>query len=199
MGKLYDRSYFDHWYRDPATRVADRLEVKRKVAMAVSLAEYFLARPVRRILDVGCGEGDWRAPLLRLRPNAEYLGLDSSDYVVERFGRRRNIHRMDFAQLAEQRFSAPFDLIICANVLHYLDATELRAGLSGFGELLDGVAFIETWVRGDQLEGDRVDYRARNASWYRKAFHAAGLRQCGPHAWLHAEIAADGCALDLPA
>lgn len=199
MAKRYDRDYFERWYRDPATRVADPAELKRKVAMVVSLAEYFLGRPLARILDVGCGEGNWRAPLLRLRPDAFYLGLDPSAWAVQRFGRKRNIHRMAFGQLAGQRFDAPFDLILCANVLPYLEAAEIRAGLSGFAELLDGMAFLETWVRGDQVEGDHDGFRARNASWYRKAFGAAGLRQCGPHAWLSASIAPELGALELPA
>ncbi len=197
MSKRYDRSYFERWYRDPSTRVADRGELERKVSMLVSLAEYFLGHPVQRILDIGCGEGNWRAPLLRHLPDADYLGLDPSEYVVERFGRRRNIHRMDFAQLAEQRFSAPFDLVICANVLQYLDATEIRAGLSGFDELLNGVAFMETYARGDQVEGDRDGFRARNASWYRQAFEQAGLRQCGPHTWLSACIVPELSALEI--
>lgn len=197
--KRYDRAYFDRLYRDPATRVNDRAEVKRKTAMMVGLAEYYLGHPIERVLDIGCGEGNWRAPLLKLRPRAYYLGIDSSEYVVRRFGHSRNIHLMDFASLAEQRFSAPFDLIICANVLHYLKAGEIRRGLSGFAELLDGMAFVETYARGDQVDGDRQNFTARNPGWYRKAFAQAGLVACGPHAWLNAELAADMSALELPA
>ncbi len=197
--KSYDRAYFDRWYREPATRVSDRGALTRKVAMVVALSEYVLGRPVRRVLDVGCGEGNWRAPLLKLRPRAHYLGLDPSDYAVQRFGQRRNIHRMGFGQLAEQRFSEPFDLIICANVLQYLGADEIRRGLSGFAELLSGMAFVETYVRGDRVDGDRDGFRARNAGWYRKVFAEAGLQQCGPHAWLSADIGDELSALELPA
>lgn len=198
-GKRYDRAYFDRLYRDPATRVNDRAEVKRKSAMMVGLAEYFLGRPIERVLDVGCGEGNWRTPLLKLRPRAHYLGIDSSEYVVQRFGRSRNIHLMDFASLAEQRFSAPFDLIVCANVLHYIKAADIRRGLSGFAELLDGMAFVETYTRSDQVEGDRDHFTARNPGWYRKAFAEVGLVACGPHAWLSADIADELSALERPA
>jgi hypothetical protein len=45
----------------------------RKVALAVASAEYYLERPIRSVLDIGCGEGAWRAPLLKLRPKVEYL------------------------------------------------------------------------------------------------------------------------------
>lgn len=196
--KQYDRAYFDRWYRDAGTRVHRPRELARKLAMLVPLAEYFLGHPLRRVLDVGCGEGNWRAPLKKLRPQVEYLGLDPSAYAVERFGHRRNIHQMAFGQLAEQRFSAPFDLIICANVLQYLAPSELRRGLSGFPDLLHGMAFIETYARGDDVEGDREGFRQRPAGWYRKAFAEVGLRPCGPQSWLSAELAEGRPALELP-
>ena len=44
---------------------------------------------MRAVLDVGAGEGQWRAPLIEARPRLEYVGLDPSPYVVERFGRTR--------------------------------------------------------------------------------------------------------------
>lgn len=197
--KCYDRAYFDGLYRDPASRVIRPSDVQRQVAMTVGLAEYFLGRPLRRVLDVGCGEGNWRAPLLKLRPKLYYLGLDTSDYVLDRFGHSRNIHPMAFEQLAEQRFNEPFDLIICANVLQYLPAADIKRGLSGFAELLDGMAFIETYVRGDRVDGDHDGFKARSANWYRKAFIEAGLTACGPQSWLSADVAAGLSALELPA
>src|SRR5690606_16790711 len=75
MTKTYDRAYFDRWYRRSEVGGAARLA--RKVALAVATAEYHLERPIRSVLDIGCGEGAWRAPLLRLRPKAGYLGFDS--------------------------------------------------------------------------------------------------------------------------
>jgi hypothetical protein len=54
--KLYDRAYFDRWYRDPRTRIHVRAAVERKVALAVATTEYLLQRPLRSVLDVGCGE-----------------------------------------------------------------------------------------------------------------------------------------------
>ena len=86
MTKHYDQTYFDTWYRQRG--IGDSARLTRKVAMAVATAEYHLQRPLRTVLDIGCGEGVWRAPLLKLRPKARYLGFDSSDYAVRRFGAR---------------------------------------------------------------------------------------------------------------
>ena len=57
MTKSYDRHYFQHWYRDQA--IHDPRRLARKVALAVAVAEHHLERPVRSVLDIGCGEGAW--------------------------------------------------------------------------------------------------------------------------------------------
>ena len=129
MPKTYDRAYFDKWYRNDEHRVISRDVLARKVAMAVAMAEYYLGRPIRNVLDVGCGEGAWHAPLHALRPHAHYLGLDPSEYAISRWGRTRNLRLATFAQLEHLRFDERFDLIVCADVLHYLRAPEVRRGL----------------------------------------------------------------------
>ena len=90
MNKAYDKRYFDTWYRQ--RDLGGKAALARKVALAVALAEYHLGRPIRSVLDVGCGEGAWRAPLLALRPKLHYMGLDSSEYAIARHGARRNLH-----------------------------------------------------------------------------------------------------------
>lgn len=195
--KRYDRAYFDKWYRDSAQRVGSRQELRRKVAMVVHLAEYYLARRLRNVLDVGCGEAPWRAPLKALRPDIEYLGLDSSDYAVARYGRSRDIRLARFGQLGELRFDTRFDLIVCSDVLHYLDAAEIRRGLSGFGDLLEGLAFLEVFTSSDQAEGDRLGFLARRPAWYRATFADAGLMACGSHAYLGPRLVRSAAALEL--
>src|SRR6185369_7322422 len=98
MPKRYDQSYFDKWYRGKQ-RVNAPSEVRRKVHLAIVLTEYFTRRQIRSVLDIGCGEGAWLEHLRALRPGVAYLGLDSSDYVVRRFGRKRNIRQATFGEL----------------------------------------------------------------------------------------------------
>ncbi len=126
--KIYDRGYFDKWYRSARHAVNTRDELQRKVALAVAAAEYYLGRRIRNVLDVGCGEGVWRKPLQSLRRGVDYLGLDSSEYAVARYGRARNIRLATFGQLGELRFDTTFDLIVCSDVLHYVPTPELKAG-----------------------------------------------------------------------
>ena len=44
--KIYDQAYFDKWYRHPDHSVASPAELRRKIAMVVAQAEYYLGRPV---------------------------------------------------------------------------------------------------------------------------------------------------------
>lgn len=196
MTKQYDRTYFDHWYRSEAAS-GRRAWLARKVAMVVATAEYHLGRPLQSVLDVGCGEGAWRAPLLKLRPSLHYLGLDSSAYAVARHGRARNLHRVDFADLAELRFERSFDLLVCSDVMHYVPTRVLDRGLLGFAELCHGVAFLEVFCRGDAVEGDTVGYIARTPGFYRERFTGAGFTACGSHLYLADALAADAMALEV--
>jgi SAM-dependent methyltransferase len=194
MSKRYDRAYFDRWYRREGIGGTRRLE--RKVALAVATAEYHLERPLRTVLDIGCGEGAWRAPLLRLRPRLQYLGFDSSAYAVGRFGARRNLHLARFADFAQLRPCPPVDLLVCSDVLHYLPVREIDRGLPGLAALCAGVAFLECYAREDETEGDDVGFHQRPAAFYRRRFEAAGFRQAGSHCWLSPALAGTAAALE---
>ncbi len=197
MRKLYDRRYFDRWYRHDDAGIGRGALLRRKVALAVAMAEHHLGHPVRSVLDVGCGEGAWRAPLLKLRPKLHYLGVDSSDYAIARHGAMRNLRLVRFGQLGELRFGPPVDLLVCSDVLHYLPAAELHRGLSGFAELCAGMAYIEVFCNGDAVEGDVQGFVQRNAAFYRRAISDAGFSACGSHGYLARALAADAVALEL--
>ncbi|THD07223.1 class I SAM-dependent methyltransferase [Rhodanobacter lindaniclasticus] len=196
MPKTYDRSYFDKWYRDPSHAVGSPAELRRKVAMAVAQTEYYLGRTIRNVLDVGCGEAAWRAPLRALRPGVEYRGLDASEYVVARYGRSRQIGLARFGQLEQLRFDTRFDLIVCSDVLHYLKPAEIRAGLHGVGEMLDGVAFLEVFTSRDDVAGDRQGFVARVPAWYLREFGRVGLLPCGSHCYLGPRLEQHVAALE---
>ena len=196
MPKVYDHAYFDKWYRHPRHAVASRAELARKVAMVVAVAEYYLGRRIENVLDVGCGEAPWRAPLLALRPKARYLGFDSSEYAIRRYGARRNLHFARFADFAHLRPCAPVDLLVCSDVMHYLPTRELAQGLPGLADLCGGVAFLEAFAKEDETEGDDVGFQPRPAKFYRERFAALGFRFVGSHCWLSPALAEQPAALE---
>lgn len=194
IDKQYDQAYFQRWYR--REDIGGPARLARKAQLAVSMAEYYLERPIRTVLDVGCGEGAWRAPLLKLRPKVQYLGFDNSEYAVTRFGRTRNIHLARFGDFAWLRPCAPVDLLICSDVMHYVPSRELRQGLEGLAELSAGVAFMETFAAEDEFEGDHDGFQSRPASWYRRQFKAAGFSAIGSHCWLAPGLGEETAALE---
>jgi len=181
--KSYDRAYFERWYRDPNDRVSTRQSLERKARMAIAVTEFLIGRRVRTILDVGCGEAPWFPVVRRLRPEASYIGIDSSDYVLERFGAVRNIRRGNLGDLAKMRLRRDVDLIVCADVLQYVDTPEVERGLRAIRRLLGGVAYVEAFATEDQMEGDRAGWHERTAAQYRRLFRRAGLTQCGPYCY----------------
>lgn len=163
--------------------MSSRAEVRRKVALAIAVTEYFIRRPIRTVLDIGCGEAAWLPHLRAFRPRIEYTGLDSSDYVVDRFGRSRNIRKAAFADLPALELGV-YDLVVCSDVLHYLPDREIRAGVARLADVTDGVAFIEVLTREDDITGDLQGLVRRPASWYRRTLTSTGMTQAGPYCWL---------------
>ena len=197
MTKTYDRDYFDRWYR--RGDIGDAKRLARKVALAVATAEYHLERPIRSVLDIGCGEGAWRAPLRKLRPKVDYIGFDGSEYAVSRYGRSRNLHLARFGDFEYLRPCAPVDLLVCSDVLHYLPTRELERGLPALADLCNGVAFIEAFTREDQAIGDEDEFKSRPARFYQERLRAIGLRALGSHCWLSPSLVTRATALELPA
>ncbi len=197
----YDRAYFDRWYR--ADEFGDPVRLARKATYALGAAEYVLDRPVRSVLDVGCGEGNWFGALRRLRPGIAYVGVDPSEYAVRRFGRRRNLRQGSIVELASMDFSAAdlgpsqaFDLVVCSDVIGYVPTPELRVGLCAISALLGGVALIEVFTSEDDFVGDVEHYLRRPARTYERLFAAAGLRRIGPHLYVGDRAWPDLAALE---
>lgn len=182
--KPYDASYFERWYRRSSIGVGHREFVGRKVRLAVAAAEYVLGRPIESVLDVGCGEAPWRAILKRMRPKLAYQGVDSSEYAVSRYGRTRNIRRGGLGELPFMDLKGPYDLVVCADVLHYVRSPEVRTGLARIAKLTEGAAFIEAFTSEDAIEGDHDHFQNRTPAVYAKFFAEAGLVPMGLHLYV---------------
>lgn len=194
MTKRYDRAYFDRWYRGRG-RIDTPAGLRRRVALAVAVAEHSLERPLRSALDVGCGEGRWRAQLRRLRPRLRYRGVDPSPYVVERFGRRRGIELGGFGDLPALALGV-HDLVVCADVLHYVRDEALTAGLPSLAAAVGGVAYLEVMTAADEVEGDRRGMILRQPEEYHERLAALGLTYVGSCCWLSPRLARSASVLD---
>ena len=165
--------------------------------MVAAVTDYFLGRKLRSVLDVGAGEGVWGVELRRLYPKLRYLGVDSSAYVLEHFGRERNIVRGSFETLPSLRLGGDFDLIVCADMLQYVPDAALKRGLRHIATLLGGLAFLEAYTTGDDMEGDLEGWHSRSKNEYRRLFAEAGLVACGMHCYVTRDVALNAVELEL--
>jgi SAM-dependent methyltransferase len=194
--KVYDRAYFDRWYRAGGAVVRPEATA-RKAKLALAAAEHLLGGEVRNVLDVGCGEAPWRAILKRARPGLRYLGLDTSSYVIRRHGKRRDIRYGHIAALDELQLNERFDLVVCSDMLQYVPTPELRAGLRQIRGLTGGLAFIEAFTSHDDMIGDGDGWIHRTAGFYRRELRDAGFIACGMHCYLPGSLRPSANELEL--
>ena len=168
--------YYRRYYFNPRTAVASRGQEAARARLIAAVAAH-LALPVRRILDAGCGTGLLRSALRRLLPSAHYVALESSEYLCRRYG-------WTFGRIEEYRARAPFDLVICYDVLQYLESAAATRALANLARLTRGVLYFSALTRLDYTRNcDRSrtdrDVHLRSGRWYRtrlgRHFDEAGL------------------------
>ena len=176
----FDAKYYQRYYFDRRTAVASRAEMRARARLIAAMTAH-AGLPVRRILEAGCGTGLLRGALRRLLPRAQYVGLETSAYLCRRYG-------WQLGRIEEFRTRAPFDLVICYDVLQYLDAAAAQGALRNFGRLCRGVLYFSALTRHDlkhnaDPERTDADVHLRSAHWYRSRLKPQ-FREAGLGFWL---------------
>ena len=176
----FDRDYYERFYYNPRTAVTTRREMQARAHLIAAFAEH-TGLPVRRILDAGCGTGMLRTPLLRRLPRAQYTGLETSEYLCERYG-------WEQCEIQDYQSSTPFDLVICYDVLQYLDSRTAGSTLAKFAQLCRGILYFSALTKLDwefNCDTDRTDSKVhlRSGGWYRKHLRQ-NFSEAGAGFWL---------------
>lgn len=195
--KRYDERYYQRWYRDPRTRVKSPAELARLVALVLAQTEYHLERPLRSVLDIGCGEGRWYPALKRLRPKVSYRGVDPSAWAVARHGRRRHLQCGSIDALDALDLGPQADLVVLNDVIQYIDDATLARAAPQLRARCRGVIFANAFVDSDEFIGDRTRHQPRSADWYLKLFACAGWRSIGAQCYLAPDLASRAAGLEL--
>lgn len=153
-------------------------------------AEWTLGRPVKSVLDVGCGEGPWQPVLKRMRPQLRYHGVDPSAYAVRKFGARRGLLQGSIEDLDTLPLEPAYDLVVCCGMLNYLSAAQLTSGLASVARRTGGMAYLELFAQGDAIEGDTGWPPLQPAAWYRRVLRRAGFLPIGMQC--HVPVHRDG-------
>lgn len=163
----FDADYYRRFYGNAATRSVTPAEVSRQVFFVTAYLRH-LRLPVRRILDLGCGLGMMRAPLAEAFPRASYTGVEWSAYLCERLG---------WTHGSVVDFSArwPFDLVVCHDVLQYLEDAAAARAIDNLARLCRGALYLgvlsrEDWERNCDRERTDEQVVLRPARWYRRRF-----------------------------
>ncbi len=177
----FDEAYYQRYYFDKKTSGVDPAHVARLGAFVCSYLKY-LRVPVRRVLDVGCGIGLWREALALHFPEAQYHGVEVSDYLCARYGWERG-------SVVDYRCAEPFDLVICQGVLPYLSEADLKRALHNLSTLSRGALYVEAVTRED-YERDTIDETLTDprlfrhpGQLYRRGL-AQGFTELGGGIWL---------------
>lgn len=176
MSDRFDEDYYRRFYFDPRTAVVSRAEMTARARLVAAYTNH-IGLPVRRVLDAGCGIGLLRAPLRRAFPRAEYVGLEYSEYLCRRYGWVRG-------SLATWSAAESFDLVVCYDVLQYLDARTAARAITNLGRLTRGVLYLSALTARDWRDNcDRTrtdrEVHLRDVSWYgqrlRRHFRPSGV------------------------
>lgn len=176
----FGAAYFKKFYVNPATRVVTPAEMRvRARTIAAVLAQASIS--VRTILDAGCGLGLLRKPFAAALPRARYAGLEASDYLCERYGWIKG-SVVDYAP------RKPCDLVICYDVLQYLDDRAAARAIANLKRLSSAALYVSALTREDWRDNcdrtrtDRAVY-LRSGDWYRRRLKRH-FRYLGLGVWL---------------
>jgi 2-polyprenyl-3-methyl-5-hydroxy-6-metoxy-1,4-benzoquinol methylase len=176
----FDHEYYKRFYFDPKTAVTNKKEMQDRARLIAAYALH-TGLPTRRILDAGCGTGLLKPWLKRYLPRATYTGIEASAYLCQRFGWEQE-------QIETYKPAAPFDVVVCYDVLQYLDSGTAQRALANFGKLCRGVLYFTALTRVDwehNCDRSRTDSNVhlRSAQWYRSRL-SRNFREAGCGFWL---------------
>lgn len=155
---------------DPFSYSTNPYEIARLAALEAAVG----AGPFERVLEAACAEGHLTAKLVRAASTV--VALDISAVAIERARRRAPSARFVEGDLLtwEPAGEAPFDVVVVAEVLYYLD----RPGVAGsFAALFPRIA---GWIKpGGRLVMSHAfagDAELAHRRSFRERFERAGLR-----------------------
>lgn len=162
---VFDEAYYRRFYAYPRLRASDRREVDALGSFVCAYLRY-LGLPVRRALDMGCGFGLFRAVLARHFPKARYTGVEISEFLCREYG-------WTYGSVVDFRARAPFDLVLCKDVLQYLPNAAAARAVDNLAKLCRGALYFnaltrEDWEENCDRDATNGDVFQRGSGWYRR-------------------------------
>ncbi len=161
----FGADYYQRFYFSAATRIADP-DYFDRVAAFIGAYLQLLGCSINEVLDAGCGAGLLHPGLRRQWPDIAIDAFDVSAYACRRYG---------WQQASLETFEADhlYDLVICHDVIQYLDRKSADAALTRLAELTRTALFfgaltLDDWRNNCDQELTDGDAYLRSSGWYRK-------------------------------
>lgn len=176
----FDADYYRRFYGNPATRVMPHAVVARLAGFLTSYIAY-LEVPVSRVLEYGPGTGALRDALLKCWPAARHVGVELSAHACQTYGWTEG-------SVVNARPKGRFDLVVCYDVLQYLNDVDATRALANLTENPAPLLFFSALTEGDLAENcdpqlTDTDAFLRSAKWYRERLTGSHLN-LGGGLWL---------------
>lgn len=170
-GARFDAAYYARYY--------GTLQLAAGIETLVRFVTAYLDHlgvPVDEVIDFGCGQGFWRAPLLRAYPRARYTGIELSEHACETYGWTRG-------SVVDYAHGQQADLLICQGVLQYLPDEQASLAIRNLAKHTRGALYLEALTQGDwehncDQRATDGDVHLRPVAWYRERL-AAHFHSCG--------------------
>ena len=125
------------WEWDPDTylaEMADEIPGYEELQEAVTAAAAGIH--ATRVLELGTGTGETALRVRGGQPEAEWVGIDSSEAMLTRARERLPDADLRLQRLEDELPAGPFDLVVSALAVHHLDGAGKRDLFSRVADLL---------------------------------------------------------------
>ena len=171
--RTFDERYYRRFYHAERHHARAVAAAGRTADLIHGMARHY-GVPVRRIVDLGAGTGN----LLRARAKALPAREDGRGRIVELCSRPLWLDRVVLVDFED---AAGFDIVVCNDVIQYLDDESAELALERLAVLCRGMLYFTGLTAVDVRETgdpDASDLRGhfRAGDWYRERL-APGLRR----------------------
>lgn len=160
----FDKAYYDRFYGGASERKAYYRE-EQLLGNYLAACLKYMEQPVRNVVDIGCGLGQWQDIIQAHFPGARYTGVERSEYLCDQYG-------WTCGSVIDFKSRSSFDLVICKDTLQYLSAPEFEAAVDNLARLCRGALYVSILTKKDweavcDPQRTDPDVYLRTGRWYR--------------------------------
>lgn len=156
--------FYERHYGHEDTRVHGPVEIGHLSTMIVGCALWH-GIEIRSVLDVGAGTGLMRDHFAKHYPEVSYRSLEISKYAAKEYGH-------ELADIATFDTEETYDLVVCHDVLQYLDDDSAEIALAKLAKFSDGLLYFDAFTEKDMngaIDHELTDknVHVRSGDYYR--------------------------------